>query len=53
MENERRIHQNLPIRLMGMLSSFNGDHLWLSCKKMAGNFPAQDGPGSYDQPKYN
>lgn len=20
---------------------------------MAGNFPAHDGPGSYDQPKYN
>jgi len=23
----------------------------LVCKKMAGNFPAHDGPGSYDQPK--
>ncbi len=35
---------------MKMLSSFNWFYLGSIVKKIAGNFPAVDGPGSYDQP---
>jgi len=36
-----------------MLSSFNWFYLGSIVKKIAGNFPAVDGPGSYDQPNRN
>ena len=38
---------------MKMLSSFNWFYLRSIVKKIAGNFPAVDGPGSYDQPNRN
>ena len=38
---------------MKMLSSFNWFYLGSIVKKIAGNFPAVDGPGSYDQPNRN
>ncbi len=38
---------------MKMLSSFNWFYLGSMVKKIAGNFPAVDGPGSYDQPNRN
>ncbi len=38
---------------MKMLSSFNWIYLGSIVKKIAGNFPAVDGPGSCDQPNRN
>lgn len=38
---------------MKILSSFNGATSRQKMIEMAGYFPADDGPGSYDQPKRN